>query len=134
MSLFNYNVATSNSVAFFGYPVVNFCKKISNFSPIDLDTNKIHCKGCEKVVQTLFSGTFFINVKITSPKITFPKITFPKKKSTQPFHNLYSGFCLCQGRLAKNLKFFFKNFRIAKKSDRILQEKLLKNLFQKRFY
>jgi hypothetical protein len=64
--------------------------------------------------------------------IIFPENNVPEK-------NVYTTFSqplqwiLCQGLLAKNLNFFFKFFliyhQIAKKSDRILQKKLLKNLF-----
>ncbi len=41
---------------------------------------------------------------------------------------------LCEGRLAKNLNFVSKIYhRVAKKSDRILQKKSLKNHYYKSF-
>ncbi len=50
-------------------------------------------------------------------------------KSVLRRHNLYSGFCIV---FDENFEFFFKNLppcSVAKKSDRILLEKLLKNHF-----
>ena len=70
-----------------------------------------------------------------SPKIT-NKISLNKTLNNFPRKNFDTTFSqplqwiLCQGRLAKNLNFFFNNLPPgSQKNDRILQKKLLKHLF-----
>ena len=58
-----------------------------------------------------------------------PENNIPEKNVDTTFSQPLQ-WILCQGQLAKNLNFFFENLhRLAKKSDKILQKKLVKNLF-----